>query len=130
MLDDLRGNLRRTAMALVVGFAAIGGALGYWQLWRSADLASDLAGQIGADASEESRRNDRPCLHDVFGGRPLEPLAAYRALIDRSIEKREFAILHVLDRVCIDRRPIARNFKCPGLHWRCGCGGWRRPIYG
>src|SRR6516165_1120014 len=94
------------------------------------DLARDLAGQVGADASEESRRNDRSCLHDVFRGRALQPLAAHGAFVDRSVEERELAILHVLDRVGVDRWLIACNFGCWRLHRRCGCRGWRHSIDG
>src|SRR3954471_525865 len=43
-------------MALVVGFVVIGGALGYWQLWRSADLATDLANPRVAQARLDEPR--------------------------------------------------------------------------
>src|SRR5215216_993249 len=42
MLADLRTNVRRTALALVVGFAVIAATLGYWQVVRT-DLALDAA---------------------------------------------------------------------------------------
>ena len=41
MLDDLHANVRRTALALLVGFAVVALALGYWQVWRAADLGTD-----------------------------------------------------------------------------------------
>jgi peptidoglycan glycosyltransferase len=43
MLNDLRANLRRTAVALLAGFAVIAVALGYWQVVRGTDLAQDPA---------------------------------------------------------------------------------------
>jgi penicillin-binding protein A len=43
MLDDVRDNARRTARGLIVGFVVIALALGYWQVWRAADLANDDA---------------------------------------------------------------------------------------
>ena len=43
MLDDVRANIRRTALGLLVCFALIALALGYWQVWRAADLANDAA---------------------------------------------------------------------------------------
>jgi hypothetical protein len=42
----------------------------------------------------------------------LQPLAAHRTFVDRSVEECEFAILHVLDRVGIDRRLIAQEIGC------------------
>jgi peptidoglycan glycosyltransferase len=43
VLDDLRRNARRTATTLVACFGVIALALGYWQVWRAADLAHDPA---------------------------------------------------------------------------------------
>lgn len=43
MLSDLRDNVRRTALALLVCFGVIAVALGYWQVWRAADLGLDPA---------------------------------------------------------------------------------------
>src|SRR5262249_14351072 len=90
------------------------------------DLARDLAGQVGADAREEGGWYDRTCLHDIFRGGGLQPLAAYRALVDRSIEERELAILHVLDRVGIDWRPLTWELRCcaPRRRQRCRRGWW------
>ncbi|HTD77124.1 MAG TPA: penicillin-binding transpeptidase domain-containing protein, partial [Chloroflexota bacterium] len=43
MLNDLRDNVRRTGLALLVCFGVIAVALGYWQVWRAADLGADPA---------------------------------------------------------------------------------------
>src|SRR5438874_2292389 len=43
MLSDLRDNVRRTGLALLVCFGVIAVALGYWQVWRAADLGLDPA---------------------------------------------------------------------------------------
>jgi penicillin-binding protein A len=43
VLDDLRGNIRRTGAVLMIGFAVVALALGYWQVWRAADLGQDSA---------------------------------------------------------------------------------------
>lgn len=43
MLSDLRDNVRRTGLALLVCFGVIAVALGYWQVWRAADLGADPA---------------------------------------------------------------------------------------
>jgi cell division protein FtsI/penicillin-binding protein 2 len=40
VLDDVRANMRRAARALIVGFAIVAAALGYWQVLRT-DLATD-----------------------------------------------------------------------------------------
>ena len=45
-------------------------------------------------------------------------------LIDRPVEEGELAILHVLERVGIDRRLFARNIECSGL--RVGVADARR----
>jgi peptidoglycan glycosyltransferase len=50
MLDDLRGNVRRTATALVVCFGVIALALGYWQVVRGPDLGHDAANPRVANA--------------------------------------------------------------------------------
>lgn len=49
MLDDLRANLRRTAAVLLACFGVIAFALGYWQVWRAADLGQDPANPRVAD---------------------------------------------------------------------------------
>ena len=49
MLDDLRANLGRTAVVLLACFGVIAIALGYWQLWRAADLGQDPANPRVAD---------------------------------------------------------------------------------
>src|SRR5437870_10862273 len=49
MLDDVRKNVRRAALALVACFGLIAIALGYWQLWRAADLGQDPANPRVAD---------------------------------------------------------------------------------
>jgi peptidoglycan glycosyltransferase len=43
MTGDLRGNIRRAALALLVCFGVVAISLGYWQVWRAADLARDPA---------------------------------------------------------------------------------------
>ena len=43
MLDDLRANVRRAALALLVCFGVVALALGYWQVWRATDLGQDPA---------------------------------------------------------------------------------------
>src|SRR5262252_6935565 len=70
-------------------------------------LTGDLAEQVGADAGQEGCRDDRTCLHNVFRGGGLRPFAAHGAFVDWSVEERKLAILHVLDRVGIDRRLLA-----------------------
>jgi peptidoglycan glycosyltransferase len=50
VLDELRGNIRRTALVLLTGFVVVAVALGYWQVWRGADLAIDPANPRVADA--------------------------------------------------------------------------------
>src|SRR5712691_3518497 len=42
-LSDLRDNVRRTGLALLVCFGVVALALGYWQVWRAPDLAADPA---------------------------------------------------------------------------------------
>src|SRR5690349_6587308 len=54
MLDDVRGNVRRTAYALIACFGVIAAALGYWQVVR-ADLATD-----GANPRIAEQRRDEP----------------------------------------------------------------------
>jgi peptidoglycan glycosyltransferase len=49
VLDDLRANLRRTAVVLMACFGVIAVALGYWQVWRAADLSQDPANPRVAD---------------------------------------------------------------------------------
>ena len=49
MLDDLRGNARRTALVLLGLFGVIALALGYWQVYRSFDLGQDPANPRVAD---------------------------------------------------------------------------------
>ena len=50
MLDDLRGNVRRTATALVACFGVVALALGYWQVARGTDLGQDAANPRVANA--------------------------------------------------------------------------------
>jgi len=50
MLDDVRSNVRRTAAALVGGLCLIALTLGYWQVWRAADLGQDAANPRIAEA--------------------------------------------------------------------------------
>jgi penicillin-binding protein A len=50
MLDDLRGNARRTAMVLLGCFGIIALALGYWQVGRAPDLGQDPANPRVANA--------------------------------------------------------------------------------
>src|SRR5262245_53379609 len=82
------------------------------------DLTRDLAGQVGADAREEGGGYDRACLHNVFRGGALQPLVAHGAFVDRSVKECELAILHVLERVGIDRRLFAREIGCSAWRWR------------
>jgi len=49
VLEDLRANLRRTALVLVACFGIVALALGYWQVWRAADLGQDPANPRVAD---------------------------------------------------------------------------------
>jgi peptidoglycan glycosyltransferase len=49
MLDDLHVNARRTALALMAAFGVVALALGYWQVWRAADLGQDQANPRIAD---------------------------------------------------------------------------------
>lgn len=56
MLDDLRGNVRRAAMALVACFGVIALALGYWQVVRGADLGPDAANPRVANARASEPR--------------------------------------------------------------------------
>jgi peptidoglycan glycosyltransferase len=49
VLDDLRGNVRRTALVLLACFGVIALALGYWQVYRSFDLGQDAANPRIAD---------------------------------------------------------------------------------
>jgi penicillin-binding protein A len=56
VLDDLRANARRTALALLACFAAIALALGYWQVWRAFDLGTDAANPRVAEARREQPR--------------------------------------------------------------------------
>jgi penicillin-binding protein A len=52
MLEDLRRNVRRTAVALLACFGVVALALGYWQVWRAADLAQDPANPRVAEARQ------------------------------------------------------------------------------
>src|SRR6202171_1594560 len=49
VLNDLRAYLRRTAVVLMPCFGVIALALGYWQVWRAADLSQDPANPRVAD---------------------------------------------------------------------------------
>jgi peptidoglycan glycosyltransferase len=51
VLDDLRANVRRTALTLLACFGVVALALGYWQVWR-ADLGQDTANPRVADARQ------------------------------------------------------------------------------
>ena len=42
-MTDLRDNVRRTGLALLVCFGVVAVALGYWQVWRASDLGQDPA---------------------------------------------------------------------------------------
>ena len=42
-MTDLRDNVRRTGLALLVCFGVVAVALGYWQVWRAPDLGQDPA---------------------------------------------------------------------------------------
>ena len=50
VLDDVRANARRAAIVLVACFGLVALALGYWQVWRSADLGQDAANPRVAQA--------------------------------------------------------------------------------
>src|SRR6202158_5372282 len=56
MLEDLRGNVRRTAAVLLACCGVVAVALGYWQVWRSADLGQDSANPRRADARQTQSR--------------------------------------------------------------------------
>ncbi|HEY3061849.1 MAG TPA: penicillin-binding protein 2 [Chloroflexota bacterium] len=56
MLDVLRDNVRRTGLALVAGFVVVAVALGYWQVWRAGDLATDPGNPRVAQARLEEPR--------------------------------------------------------------------------
>src|SRR2546430_5821406 len=72
MLDDVRKNVRRAALALVACFGLIAIALGYWQAWRAADLGQDPANPRIAD--------ERPFLpRGRILHRPRQVLAALHA---------------------------------------------------
>jgi peptidoglycan glycosyltransferase len=43
VVDDLRANMRRTAVVLLGCFGVIAFSLGYWQVWRAVDLGQDPA---------------------------------------------------------------------------------------
>jgi peptidoglycan glycosyltransferase len=55
MLDDVRGNIRRTALTIVGLFAVVALALGYWQVVR-ADLSADAANPRVAEARRDEPR--------------------------------------------------------------------------
>jgi penicillin-binding protein A len=42
-MSDLRDNVRRTSLVLLACFGIVALALGYWQIWRAADLSQDPA---------------------------------------------------------------------------------------
>src|SRR5262249_36079927 len=95
------------------------------------DLGRDLAGQVRTDPGQQGGRDHRARLDDVFRGGTLEMLPAHGAFVDRSVQKGELAILHVLDRISVDRRPLALAFNCSvdplwcRNRWR-RCSGHRR----
>jgi penicillin-binding protein A len=49
-MSDLRDNVRRTGLVLLACFGIVALALGYWQVWRAADLGSDPANPRVANA--------------------------------------------------------------------------------
>ena len=87
MLEDLRTNVRRTAVALLACFGVIALALGYWQVWRAGDLGRDAAnprvaeehlvqprgrildrtGQVLADSDGARRHYAEPSLVHTLG---------------------------------------------------------------
>ena len=56
MLDDVRANVRRTALTLLACFGVVALALGYWQVWRAGDLAQDPANPRVADERQDEPR--------------------------------------------------------------------------
>jgi len=56
VLDDVRANLRRTALVLFGCFGVIALALGYWQVWRATDLSQDPANPRVADERQGQPR--------------------------------------------------------------------------
>jgi peptidoglycan glycosyltransferase len=56
VLDDVRGNVRRTALTLLACFGVVALALGYWQVWRAGDLAQDPANPRVADERQVEPR--------------------------------------------------------------------------
>src|ERR687886_154930 len=49
-MTDLRDNVRRAGLALLVCFGVVAVALGYWQVWRATDLGQDPANPRIANA--------------------------------------------------------------------------------
>jgi penicillin-binding protein A len=82
VLDDLRANVRRTGVVLMIGFGVIAFALGYWQVWRAADLGQDSA---NPRVAEERLVEPRGRILDRTG----QVLADSVATADG--EKREYA---------------------------------------
>lgn len=56
MTDALHGNIRRVGIVLLVCFAIVSLALGYWQVWRSQDLATSPSNPRVADAALNAPR--------------------------------------------------------------------------
>ena len=56
-------------------------------------LGGDLARQIGAQAGDERRGDDRASLQHILACRRLDAIGAGRAAIDVAVEKRELVIL-------------------------------------
>jgi peptidoglycan glycosyltransferase len=86
MLDDLRRNVRRTAAVLLGCFGIIAVALGYWQVWRAADLGQDPANPRVAEARQVQPRGrilDRNGL--VLADSPSTPQGPRRVYADPSL---------------------------------------------
>ncbi|SRR5260363_108165 len=64
-------------------------------------LRDDLARQIGADPSDECRRNDGPGLNYEWRSRLGQTVRTSGASIDQSIDEREFTVLTVLGKCVV-----------------------------
>src|SRR5262249_32871726 len=83
-------------------------------------LRGDLAWKVGANARDQSRRNDSARLDDIARCWVRQPIGAYRFAIDGCREECELAVLHVQDRVRIKRW----SFRSSSLPHRTLVRGW------
>ncbi|MGI9147200.1 MAG: peptidoglycan D,D-transpeptidase FtsI family protein [Chloroflexota bacterium] len=86
VLDDLRANVRRTAVLLLACFGTVAAALGYWQVWRAADLGQDPANARIADARQtQSRGRILDRNGQVLGDSASTPQGLRRVYTDPSM---------------------------------------------